>query len=155
LEEIEKARTARNCKVSQRFFHYSMKKLNLPKLCSKRFLIRHYNSLLRSLQVPIDSQVSPIPRNGSVAWLLITMVTRPRARRSGFDSGQQQEILSSPKRPDVVRDRPSLLFNRQGDSFNQGYNGPVVKMKDRVELCLCYFMACTETTLPVPVTATE
>jgi len=46
------------------------------------------------------------------------MVIRPRARGSGFDSGQQQEILSSTKRPDVIRDRPSLLFSRPGDSFS-------------------------------------
>ena len=64
--------------------------------------------------------VSPILRKGSVAWLLIIMVNRPRTKRSGFDSRLQQETFSSPKRPDVIRDRPSRLFSRPGDSFSRG-----------------------------------
>jgi hypothetical protein len=44
LEEIEKANTAQSCKVPRRFFCHCMKKLNLPKLRSKIFIIRHYDS---------------------------------------------------------------------------------------------------------------
>jgi len=39
-----------------------MKKLNLPKLRSKGFVIKHYHSLLRSVQTPMDSQFPKTPK---------------------------------------------------------------------------------------------
>jgi hypothetical protein len=105
-------------KFHEGFFHHSLKKLNLPKLRSKILLIRHYYSLLRSVQIPMDSKYHLYSETKALAWLYWF----PWWLDHGLD-----DPVSIPGRnkrfsplPNVIRDRPSLLLNRPGDSFSGG-----------------------------------